>query len=80
MDSKRLSCQLINYIYNRNGFTEKENFRYFAAQLPNIDDVVTREDACGALESVKAASELYSPVSGLYVHYLQKLDFHWKST
>jgi len=38
------------------------------AQLPNIDDVVTREDDCGALESVKAASELYSPVSGTVTH------------
>lgn len=34
------------------------------AQLPNVDDSVTRGEECGALESVKAASELYSPVSG----------------
>jgi len=34
------------------------------AQLPNVDDAVTRGEECGALESVKAASELYSPVSG----------------
>ena len=34
------------------------------AQLPNVEDSVTRGEECGALESVKAASELYSPVSG----------------
>jgi len=34
------------------------------AQLPEVDaDVVVGEE-CGALESVKAASELYSPVTG----------------
>lgn len=36
------------------------------AQLPNVDDSVTRGEECGALESVKAASELYSPVSGTF--------------
>ena len=28
------------------------------AQLPNVEDTVTRGEECGALESVKAASEL----------------------
>merc|ERR1712020_145241 len=37
------------------------------AQLPEVDaDVIVGEE-CGALESVKAASELYSPVSGTVV-------------
>lgn len=35
------------------------------AQLPEADDEVESGLDCGALESVKAASELYSPVSGL---------------
>ena len=34
------------------------------AQLPMPDDTVARGEECGALESVKAASELYSPVTG----------------
>ncbi|PZC80589.1 glycine cleavage system H protein, mitochondrial [Helicoverpa armigera] len=34
------------------------------AQLPEPDTVVEEGDECGALESVKAASEIYSPVSG----------------
>lgn len=32
--------------------------------MPDVGAVVTQGDECGALESVKAASELYSPVSG----------------
>ncbi|KAI5735676.1 hypothetical protein M8J77_021235 [Diaphorina citri] len=37
------------------------------AQLPEVDVVVQKDDECGALESVKAASELYSPLSGKVV-------------
>lgn len=34
------------------------------AQLPEIGNEFSQGEECGALESVKAASELYSPVSG----------------
>lgn len=34
------------------------------AQLPDVGTALNQGDECGALESVKAASELYSPVSG----------------
>lgn len=34
------------------------------AQLPDVGAVLNKSDECGALESVKAASEVYSPVSG----------------
>jgi len=34
------------------------------AQLPEKDQVLNTGDECGALESVKAASEIYSPISG----------------
>ncbi|XP_046453507.1 glycine cleavage system H protein-like [Daphnia pulex] len=37
------------------------------AQLPEPDSELNQMDDCGALESVKAASELYSPVSGTVV-------------
>uniref|UniRef100_A0A8D8TAD7 Glycine cleavage system H protein n=1 Tax=Cacopsylla melanoneura TaxID=428564 RepID=A0A8D8TAD7_9HEMI len=37
------------------------------AQLPEVDSVIQKDDECGALESVKAASELYSPLSGKVV-------------
>lgn len=34
------------------------------AQLPDVGTKLGQKDECGALESVKAASEVYSPVSG----------------
>lgn len=34
------------------------------AQLPDVGTSFRQTDECGALESVKAASEIYSPVSG----------------
>merc|ERR1712165_208362 len=34
------------------------------AQLPEPGDTIAAGDECGALESVKAASEVYSPMSG----------------
>jgi len=34
------------------------------AQLPDVGTELDQFDECGALESVKAASELYTPVSG----------------
>ncbi|XP_018321802.1 uncharacterized protein LOC108734659 [Agrilus planipennis] len=34
------------------------------AQLPDEDTLLKQKDECGALESVKAASEIYSPISG----------------
>lgn len=34
------------------------------AQLPDIGSSFRQSDECGALESVKAASEIYCPVSG----------------
>ncbi|KAK4877741.1 hypothetical protein RN001_010247 [Aquatica leii] len=37
------------------------------AQLPDVDKTFTQNDECGALESVKAASELFTPVSGKVV-------------
>lgn len=35
------------------------------AQLPEVGKNVTAGNECGTLESVKAASELYSPVTGI---------------
>ncbi|XP_063920543.1 glycine cleavage system H protein, mitochondrial-like [Zophobas morio] len=37
------------------------------AQLPDVDTILQQKDECGALESVKAASEIYSPISGKVV-------------
>lgn len=35
------------------------------AQLPDVGTKLTQKDECGALESVKAASEVYCPISGV---------------
>ena len=42
--------------------------------LPEVDDEVSRGEDFGALESVKASSELYSPVSGTVVAVNEALE------
>ena len=42
--------------------------------MPDVDDEVTAGEEFGALESVKAASDLYSPVSGKVVAGNEELD------
>jgi len=42
--------------------------------LPEVDDDVTQGDEFGAVESVKAASDLISPVSGTVVEVNEKLN------
>lgn len=36
-------------------------------ELPNVGDTVTAGNACAVVESVKAASDVYAPVSGTIV-------------
>ena len=42
--------------------------------MPEVDDEVTAGEEFGAVESVKAASDLYSPVSGVVVEINEELD------
>ena len=42
--------------------------------MPDVDDEVTAGEEFGALESVKAASDLYSPVSGKVIAVNEELD------
>ena len=42
--------------------------------MPEVDDEVTKGEDFGALESVKASSELYSPVSGEIVAVNEELE------
>jgi len=37
------------------------------AQLPEVDEKIDRGSECGALESVKAASEIVAPLTGVVV-------------
>lgn len=41
--------------------------------LPEVDDEINAEEEFGAVESVKAASDLYSPVSGTIVEVNEEL-------
>ena len=42
--------------------------------MPEVDDEVTKGEDFGALESVKASSELYAPVSGVVVEVNEALE------
>lgn len=42
--------------------------------MPDVDDEVTKGEDFGALESVKASSELYAPVSGTVVEVNSALE------
>ena len=42
--------------------------------MPDVDDEVTAEEDFGALESVKASSDLLSPVSGVVVEKNEELE------
>jgi len=42
--------------------------------LPSVDDELEAGDTFGAVESVKAASDLYSPVSGVVVEINEELE------
>ena len=48
-------------------FAQKEMGDITYVDMPDVDDEVTAEEDFGALESVKASSDLISPVSGVVV-------------
>jgi len=43
-------------------------------ELPEVEDEVSQGDPCAVVESVKAASDLYAPVSGRVVAINEELD------
>ena len=43
-------------------------------ELPEIDQQLTPGDACAVVESVKAASDVYSPLSGIVAEVNESLD------
>lgn len=43
-------------------------------ELPEVDSDVSREDEAGVVESVKAASDIYAPLSGTIVAVNEELD------
>ena len=55
-------------------FAQKEMGDITYVDMPEQDDEVTADEEFGALESVKASSELVSPLSGLIVEINQELE------
>lgn len=55
-------------------FAQSEMGDITYVDMPEVDDEVAKGDDFGALESVKASSELYSPVSGVIVEVNEALE------
>ena len=57
-------------------FAQHELGNVVYVDMPDVDDDVTAGEEFGAVESVKAASDLNSPVSGTVVEVNDKLEDH----
>ena len=55
-------------------YAQKELGNIVYVDLPEVDDEVAADEDFGAVESVKAASDLNSPVSGTVVEVNEKLE------
>ena len=55
-------------------FAQKEMGEITYVDMPDVDDEDEKGESFGALESVKAASDLYSPVSGTVVEKNDELE------
>ena len=55
-------------------FAQKEMGEITYVDMPEVDDEIEAGDDFGALESVKASSELYCPVSGTIIEVNESLE------
>ncbi len=55
-------------------YAQKELGNIVYVDMPEVDDEVTQGEEFGAVESVKAASDLISPVSGVVVEINEQLE------
>ena len=55
-------------------FAQEEMGDITYVDMPEVDDEIAKGDDFGALESVKASSELYAPVSGVVVEVNEALE------
>ena len=55
-------------------FAQKEMGDITYVDMPDVDDEVSKDEEFGALESVKASSDLVSPVSGVVVEKNEALE------
>ena len=56
------------------GLFYSESHEYVKVDMPEVDDEVEADEDFGAVESVKAASDLISPVSGTVVEVNEALE------
>lgn len=57
-------------------YAQKQLGNIVYVDLPDVDDEITKDEEFGAVESVKAASDLMSPVSGTVVEVNEELEDH----
>ncbi len=57
-------------------FAQKELGNIVYVDMPEVDDEVTAGDDFGAVESVKAANDLTSPISGIVIEVNEALEDH----
>ncbi|MDD2602952.1 MAG: glycine cleavage system protein GcvH [Prevotella sp.] len=57
-------------------FAQKELGNIVYVDMPEVDDEVTAGDDFGAVESVKAANDLISPISGIVIEVNEALEDH----
>ena len=55
-------------------YAQKEMGDITYVDMPDVDDEVSKDEEFGALESVKASSDLVSPVSGVVVEQNEALE------
>ena len=55
-------------------FAQSEMGDITYVDMPDVDDEGAKDEECGALESVKASSDLISPVSGVVVENNEALE------
>ena len=55
-------------------YAQKEMGDITYVDMPDVDDEVSKDEEFGALESVKASSDLVSPVSGVVVEKNEALE------
>ena len=55
-------------------YAQKEMGDITYVDMPDVDDEVSKDEELGALESVKASSDLVSPVSGVVVEKNEALE------
>ena len=55
-------------------YSQKEMGDITYVDMPDVDDEVSKDEEFGALESVKASSDLVSPVSGVVVEKNEALE------